>query len=30
VATAYGLGSGDWQYIIEPVDDPAMPRPARC
>ena len=25
VATAYGLGSGDWQYIIEPVDDPAMP-----
>ena len=25
VASAYGLGSGDWQYRIEPVDDQTMP-----
>jgi hypothetical protein len=27
VATAYGLGAGDWHYEIDPVDDQAMPAP---
>ncbi|MGY1684984.1 hypothetical protein ACI8AK_05280 [Geodermatophilus sp. SYSU D00867] len=25
VATAYGLGAGDWRYSIEPVDDERLP-----
>lgn len=25
VATAYGLGPGDWHYVIEPVDDERLP-----
>jgi hypothetical protein len=27
VATAYGLGAGDWHYDIDPVDDETMPAP---
>ena len=27
VASAYGLGAGDWQYDVEPVDDERLPDP---
>ena len=27
VAAAYGLGAGDWQYDVEPVDDERLPDP---